>query len=491
MAEVELKFAVDPRAHIRLAAKLFPAHGRTVLLDAIYFDTPECDLEKARMALRLRRAGSRWRQTLKAGGSGTGGLHTRDEWEYPAKGPVLDLSRFADTPLARLPEPASLHERLVPAFRVRVRRRIWLVRPARGSRLEVALDLGTVDSADRAEQISELEVECLEGNPLHAFALAARLQKKWALRPSAVTKAERGYRLFRDKPRRPVKARPSGIDPAASLEQVARSVVASCIDQAQGNEEGVLASDDPGFVHQARVGMRRARSALKLFRKAIGKRRSDAWREALRGSARALGGARDWDVFATQTLPALCAAFGDEAASREVEHRAALKRTKARKRARTAIESKSHGRAMLSVAQWLSEPPRPREAPAVRAFAAGYLEKHHRQLRGKLRDIERLSPPERHRVRILAKRLRYAVEFLGPALDAKAGAYAKQLGALQDALGYDNDCAVGEGLMESLHPPPALRAFSRDWFARRVRENAGQVAALASSVHDEQAPAAG
>jgi CHAD domain-containing protein len=174
-----------------------------------------------------------------------------------------------------------------------------------------------------------------------------------------------------------------------------------------------------------------------------------------------------------------------------VEHRAALKRTRARKRARAAIESKSHARAMLSVAQWLSEPPRPREAPAVRAFAAGYLQKRHGQLRGKLRDIERLSPPERHRVRILAKRLRYAVEFLGPALDARAGAYAKQLGALQDALGHDNDCAVGEGLMESLHPPPALRAFSRDWFARKVRENAGQVAALASSVHDEQAPAAG
>ncbi|MBN8929776.1 MAG: CHAD domain-containing protein, partial [Rhodospirillales bacterium] len=61
----------------------------------------------------------------------------------------------------------------------------------------------------------------------------------------------------------------------------------------------------PDAVHQARVAVRRLRSAIAVFRPAIG---CDAVTEAdrhLRMLARALGPARDWDVFMTETAPAI------------------------------------------------------------------------------------------------------------------------------------------------------------------------------------------
>src|SRR5258706_3397010 len=115
MREVELKLDLDPAAQRRLR-RLAPLKGaspkRSTLL-ALDFDTPDCELAARQMALRLRRWGRRWVQTLKGGRSGAGGLQARDEWEYPAGAqPVLDLARFRDTPLAEIPRADKLHERL-------------------------------------------------------------------------------------------------------------------------------------------------------------------------------------------------------------------------------------------------------------------------------------------------------------------------------------------------------------------------------------------
>ena len=258
MTEVELKLALDAREGAKLArSAALEKNARRKRLTSIYFDTPDGVLAKHAMALRLRRAGRRWTQCLKAGTSGTGGLHARDEWELERPGPALDLSLFAHTPLARLEGAQSLHAALVPVFEVDVVRTTWNVEPAPGQRLEVAWDRGSVTSGTHSDAISEVEIECVEAPPSAAYALAERLLEDVALRPSPTTKAERGYRLFRGKRLRPVKARRAGVEAAMTPLECARELVAAGLRQLHANEEGVLATDDPEFVHQARVAMRR------------------------------------------------------------------------------------------------------------------------------------------------------------------------------------------------------------------------------------------
>ena len=203
--EVELKLALDPSHAGRLARspQLARARPRVTRMDGVYLDTPDCELARNAMALRIRRAGRRWMQGLKAGRSGTGGLHARAEWEHAQPGPIVDLALLRDTPLAALPSAGTLHQRLQPAFRVRFDRTAWRIAPAAGSRLEVALDMGEVASGDASEALCEVEIECLEGDPRHAFDLAEALLGVASLRPSSVSKAQRGYRLFTRRRLRP------------------------------------------------------------------------------------------------------------------------------------------------------------------------------------------------------------------------------------------------------------------------------------------------
>src|SRR4030095_16546068 len=73
-----------------------------------------------------------------------------------------------------------------------------------------------------------------------------------------------------------------------------------------------------------------------------------------------------------------------------------------------------------------------------------------------------LSPEERHRVRISAKKLRYACEFFSSLyLHKHVRHYLAALTGLQDVLGILNDAVTTEQLLQKLKPTdrkPSLRA---------------------------------
>ena len=322
--ETEIKLQLDAagQAQLARAPELAAAAPRRRRVTSVYFDTPGRELAAQAMVLRLRRDGRRWVECLKARPGGAGGLHAREEWEFGRRDAGLDLANFAHTPLAQLPDCATLHARLAPVFTVHFQRTTWILDPAPGCRLEVALDAGFVECGERREEISELEIECLEGEPGPAFDLAARLLEGHALRPCAETKAQRGYRLLSGAARKPVKARSVRLERPMARLDAARAVVAAGLEQLQANEEGVLHAADVEFVHQARIALRRTRSALRMFRGTPGFERAEAQRRQLGEVARALGAARDWDVFVKESLAAAGAAYGDTRLARSLAARA-------------------------------------------------------------------------------------------------------------------------------------------------------------------------
>jgi inorganic triphosphatase YgiF len=483
MTETELKLALDPAAGAKLArSAALEKRARRRRLTSIYFDTPDTVLAKHRMALRLRRSGRRWTQCLKAGTSGTGGLHARDEWELERPGPTLDLSLFAGTPLARLEGAEALHAKLLPVFEVDVVRTTWDVEPAPGHRLEVAWDAGTVRSGERRDAISEVEIECVEAPASAAFELAERLLDDVALRPSPTTKAQRGYRLYRGKVPRPVKAARPRVEAAMTPLEGARALIAAGLAQLQANEEGVLASDDPEFVHQARVAMRRMRSTLRMFRRVVGRKQANAWRDALGEMGRALGAARDWDVFATETLPGLVRDFAKPRTAKTLAIRAARRRAAAREAAREALRSGSYGRVILEISRWLAED----AAAAVGTledFAARLLRKRHKRLAAGAARLRGLDAAGRHRVRIDAKRLRYVADGLGNVFsEEKVRPYVDCLADLQDALGKANDAATAIELLGALAPPRDFAAKARGRLRLRMRSGGARLEKIAERI---------
>ena len=101
--ETELKLALAPDAIRALrrhplvtgAEKL----GNAQTLINTYFDTPELALNKARIAVRTRKQGNTWLQTIKCAANSAGGLTSRPEWEHPFAG-EFDFSHV-DAPAVR------------------------------------------------------------------------------------------------------------------------------------------------------------------------------------------------------------------------------------------------------------------------------------------------------------------------------------------------------------------------------------------------------
>lgn len=162
-----------------------------------YYDTPERDLARARVALRLRRDGEHFIQTLKSRGQSVAGLSERNEWDWYLDKAKLDLKKLDDQCW-----PASLAEldkkTLKPIFSTDFVREKAEIAWGRGKSkvvIEAALDLGKVVAGKLSEEICELELELRQGEPEALLELAAELAADLALMPCDISKAERGYRL--------------------------------------------------------------------------------------------------------------------------------------------------------------------------------------------------------------------------------------------------------------------------------------------------------
>jgi CHAD domain-containing protein len=140
------------------------------------------------------------------------------------------------------------------------------------------------------------------------------------------------------------------------------------------------------------------------------------------------------------------------------------KREKAFARARVAVESPRFRGLVLKIAAWIESGDWTRNAndlarmlreQPVAAAAAEELRRRRKSILKRGKRLDELDPQRRHRLRIQAKKLRYAAEFFAGAFPSKKSQrrrenFVAELEKLQDALGDLNDIAVHESLSEQL-----------------------------------------
>ncbi len=201
--ETELKLQLNAadldafRAQPRLQAAT--AAGPSTLLNT-YYDSADLALANARVALRLRRQGGQSIQTFKTKGQSVNGLHQRGEWEWELPQAVLDTGLLRDDIWPESLPPASQLQ-LVPVFTTDFERETWLLQ-YQGAEIEVALDRGQIrcdcpSGGSLQDEILEVELELKSGEASALLALAAELGRSVALQPFDLSKAQRGYQLFR------------------------------------------------------------------------------------------------------------------------------------------------------------------------------------------------------------------------------------------------------------------------------------------------------
>jgi CHAD domain-containing protein len=148
-------------------------------------------------------------------------------------------------------------------------------------------------------------------------------------------------------------------------------------------------------------------------------------------------------------------------------------------RAQEAVRAQRYHRLLLQLGAWLYTQPWQTEAGdkstvapelPITEFAARVLQKRHKKLRQRGHQITTLSPPERHQVRIAAKKVRYAADFFAALFPRKqVRRYSETLAALQDVLGVLNDATTTLALLQELAPaaeadmPWEARGIVRGW----------------------------
>ncbi len=475
--ELKLSLPLGNPSNLRQQLARVPVLARRkasrLSLHNIYYDTPDQQLRQQRAVLRLRRVGDddscQWLQTFKTGSSDTSALSQRGEWESPVASAALSRTALQATPWSDMDADGNLFAALQPCFVTAFERTLWLVRRRDGSVVEVALDLGQIEANGQRAPICELELELKAGPPSALFEIAQEIARTVAVLPANTSKAQRGFLLAQEGLHRPYRAQPPRLTPKLPVQLLAQQVLRNTFAQFTNNLESLRVSDDPEVVHQTRVGWRRFTSALQLFKKCL-PLAAPTPSEALRALLADLGELRNLDVAQTETLPALASAYvmGDaqraqswQAMTAALTQACNLQRDVVRR----AMQQAAVGTSLLAMVHWLESMATDGEVTSGHEVSLSRWSRQRMQrLNQRLEDAQKLAdtPKLWHRVRILAKRLRYNTENLQDLLPRKLAAQgAQHATAIQSSLGAARDLAYVGSLATRLNLDRGLAEFLR------------------------------
>jgi inorganic triphosphatase YgiF len=455
--EIEIKLELPATSLPRLkkipllrALKVPPRRETQV---SVYFDTDKHKLRKKGLMLRVRRVGNRYVQTIKA--TGNSALFERAEWEGEVASEMPDLRLARGTALEPLLSD-KFCRRLQPIFETRVRRTTYPV--ADGKRdIALTLDKGKIATGRRSEPLCEIELELKRGNGTELFDLARELTSALPAQLAIKSKSERGYELLEDEEVAATKGAPIHLSAGSSTREGFKAIGRACLKQIIGNEPALLAADPEG-VHQMRVGLRRLRAAMSLFADILQDPQTAALKDELRWLAGELGPARELDVLVARVVVPVKRRHPQLAGVSSLSRELTAQREAALARAQNAVRSARFRALTLEVAAWLetgqwTRPQddliRDRGEVAIEISAAEQLTRRFRKIRKRGKALARLDARRRHRLRIQAKKVRYAAEFFADLFPGRKAArrrrrFLSALETVQDDLGDLNDIAVHE-----------------------------------------------
>ncbi|WP_455388219.1 CHAD domain-containing protein [Petrachloros mirabilis] len=440
--ERETKLLVDDSFRLpRLRGRALPRRVFT----STYYDTPDHCLARAHVTLRYRLEGrlGAWQLKLPLNGS-------RREIEVRGEaGQVPDVFTKA---LVVLLEGKSM---------VRIATlRTWRtgVRVPLGGRADadVVLDSVSVMAGGRViQQFSELEIEWLHGEQPEREFLTELLKTAGAKPHDGRPKLFRALSLAYDH------SRPLTVH--APLSSHLCRALTMYVQALKRFDPGTRLGGEPEDLHQMRVAVRRLRAVLRSARRILDSEWADPLMDGLSWLGRLFGYGRDLDVQIEY--------FRNEAKELKPQDRRPIARfvvslEEGRRTFQQLLIDEMKSAAYLG---FLSKLELAVHQPAVLKHDLTLADIAARQYKSLCKTMRRLpehpSNEELHRVRIKAKRARYAAELAEPFVGKRAARFARSAKSLQDLLGMHQDAVLAE-------------QYGRDLVARIPGERAACVAEL-------------
>ncbi|WP_284311884.1 CYTH and CHAD domain-containing protein [Labrys miyagiensis] len=461
--EIELKLLVpegslDSLANVPIITQHARNRGIFRNFESAYFDTPDRQLYRNKIALRVRRSGKTYIQTLKRPVDGGNPL-ARHEWEVSVPSLVPDLESLP--PEAReVGLEGVTNAVLETVFVTKFRRRIQaLDLPA--ANLELAYDNGGITAGERRESINEIELELKAGDAATLYDVALALLDSAPLRVGTLAKADRGYHLAYDPPSEGVRAAKAGVDAQDNVDEIVAKLLGDCRQHMVANQAVVEAGRTPEGVHQMRVALRRMRTAISILQRQIGSPALALVASEAKWLASTLGPVRNWDVLDVDTIAGIETQCPDHKAFAALRESIKPRRSSNYDHLREVFATPRYNRFLLTLGRTVERRVWRNDiasgslgilAETADSFARQALDRLHRRALKGGSHFRRLQPEAQHELRLKLKKLRYGVEFFRSVFSAKEEAqrYLVRLADLQESLGLANDAATTGGLLFEL-----------------------------------------
>jgi CHAD domain-containing protein len=246
---------------------------------------------------------------------------------------------------------------------------------------------------------------------------------------------------------------PPGSPEPTTVGRLVAASIASAVAAMEEHEEGLRAGKDPDHVRKTRVAVRRLRSNLRTFAEFLRGESVGPLGDELSALAAELGGVRDREVMVARlAAEAKLLPADDREIARELTGRLEEEIKAARVSALAFLDSERFTALMARLREVAASPPLAEVAERPALEVAGRLARDPWQ---RLRKAARRLPrnPEDaqlHRVRILAKRSRYAAQAVEPAVGEPAREFAAAAAELQTILGEHQDAVTAESWLAAL-----------------------------------------
>lgn len=482
--ELELKLEVPAdslhrlaRSSLLQAAQKRPPKPATLV--SVYFDTDKLKLRNEGLSLRVRRIGRRHVQTIKQETGESAVLFARKEWEHQIGGSQPELEVTKDGALKPV-FSKRVRRGLKPIFETRVSRRVYPIRSG-DSEIELTVEKGKVEAGRQSSPLCEVELELKRGESAELFRLARTLAEEVPVQLAVKSKAERGYALIAGEALGAVKASPVALAPDFTRQVAFQAIARACLRHLVANQAATLRGDPEG-VHQMRVALRRMRAAISLFADMLHDPQTEEMKEQFKWITRELGPARELDVFISRVVKPLAQGRRNGAGVAVLTKDLQQRREEAFARACAAVESPRFRSLVLDTACWIEagdwtrnpdDLTRLLREQAIVGAAADELKRRWKKILKAGARLGELDPERRHKMRLQAKKLRYASEFFAGAFPGKKTgrrreAFVAALEKLQDALGDLNDIAVHAGLTERILHAQDARGKQRPVRAKKA-----------------------
>jgi triphosphatase len=472
--EIEVKLELSPTSLPRLKKvpliRALKKPAKSTIEVSVYFDTDKRKLRKKGLMLRVRRIGNRYVQTIKSARNSR--VFERDEWEEEIADEMPDLRIAVGTALAPLLSRKFCHQ-LRPVFETRVRRTTYPLTDGKRD-IVLTLDQGRIATGHSSRPLCEIELELKRGDEAELFKVARELTHALPAQLALKSKSERGYELLDGHDAAAEKAAAIDLAPGTSTRDGFKAIGLACLKQVIGNEPALLAGDAEG-VHQMRVGLRRLRAAISLFKDILQDPQTAALKDELKWLTGELGPARELEVLVSRVVAPVRRRHsrwqGVVSLSRDLTEQ----REAALARAQDAVRSARFRALTLDIAAWLEagqwinpqdDRVRARGDIPIETSAAEQLSRRFRKIRKRGKVLAQLNARDRHKLRIQAKKVRYASEFFaslfpGKKMSRRRGKFLAALEIAQDCLGDLNDIVVHEDRIRAIANERRRRRGSR------------------------------